>query len=200
MTVVSLIALTATYPSLLNMPLADSEFSATFVGQRGGWIARYEVIVSPQGAPQKCTIILPSESPDFDKLTCASFLKRARFRPARDNGGVPVHAIYRSSSTWFAFGSPPRRPAFQDLVVSTVPAPGLPLPSRVALMLVIDEAGRIASCEGMNASKSKLLLNRMACDHVGKLGKMSLVYDAAGNPVRYVRNAIIVFEKDASVR
>jgi protein TonB len=51
------------------------------------------------GKPTNCSITRSSGSPDLDEATCANLMRRARFKPATQNG-QPVGASYSSSVRW----------------------------------------------------------------------------------------------------
>lgn len=58
--------------------------------------------VSVEGRASQCRIVRPSRDPEADNITCRLATERFRFRPARDDAGRPVTAVYGWRQRWFA--------------------------------------------------------------------------------------------------
>lgn len=56
--------------------------------------------VDPTGAVGECEIIDTSGYPEVDAMTCRIIVERYRFRPARDEQGVPVTKVMEEDYTW----------------------------------------------------------------------------------------------------
>jgi len=57
------------------------------------------VTVGTDGRVVDCTITSSSGSPDLDAATCTNVTRRARFKPALENG-QPVQATYSNRIRW----------------------------------------------------------------------------------------------------
>ena len=57
-------------------------------------IVGYALTISKKGLPKACQITQTSGSKRLDSATCSILMKRARFRPARDNYGRPIEDVY----------------------------------------------------------------------------------------------------------
>lgn len=58
---------------------------------------RFSLVVNPRGRVDDCVVTRSSGSSEFDALTCKNLERRARFDPARDNGGNTTRGSYSSS-------------------------------------------------------------------------------------------------------
>lgn len=58
---------------------------------------RFTLLVNPSGGVEDCRVDETSGSREFDALTCKNLERRARFEPARDNGGNATNGRYSSS-------------------------------------------------------------------------------------------------------
>lgn len=58
--------------------------------------------VGVNGRAGSCTIRKPSGNPDADAITCRLAIERFRFRPALDERGEPVAALYGWEQRWFS--------------------------------------------------------------------------------------------------
>lgn len=59
-----------------------------------------ELEVDEQGVPIACRITASSGEAELDSLTCTIFVKRARFVPARGEGGRPQKSKYAQKVAW----------------------------------------------------------------------------------------------------
>lgn len=60
-----------------------------------------DLTVGTDGRVKGCRIVQPSPDPAADRITCELATKRFRFRPALDNAGRPIEAVYRWRQRWF---------------------------------------------------------------------------------------------------
>jgi len=61
---------------------------------------RFSVRVSPNGRVEDCSIVSSSGYDDLDETTCKLVARRARFKPALDEGGNEVVSYYSNSVRW----------------------------------------------------------------------------------------------------
>lgn len=87
------------------------------IGNRGGWIttddypasalrAEEEGVVGitmrvgADGRVTSCAVTAPSGHASLDQATCRLYQRRARFAPARDDGGTPVAGTFTDRVRW----------------------------------------------------------------------------------------------------
>jgi TonB family protein len=72
------------------------------VPMRGGIGGRAVVslTISAKGLVSGCAIVKSTGNTDLDTQTCALFIKRSRFAPARDVDGNPTEAVIQRAITW----------------------------------------------------------------------------------------------------
>jgi hypothetical protein len=162
--------------------------------------------VRPDGSPQDCGLERSSGDPNLDGYTCSLILKRARFQAPRWIDGSPAYAVVRTPVTWSIGGSASDRelqrayPADMDVSVDRLP-PGAHSPTKVQLVLAVDDSGRVVGCDGASPHSRPLEdrsfpeLVTIACAQM--TGKFTALpaRDAAGKPVRSVQNAYVAFRK-----
>jgi protein TonB len=56
--------------------------------------------VSERGVPLDCRIVVSSQNERMDRAVCGQIRSRARFEPALDSMGRPVHAQYVNRVHW----------------------------------------------------------------------------------------------------
>ena len=76
-------------PELLSRAFADDYPARAAREEREGRV-KILVSVSPHGRVSDCVVAASSGSADLDEAACNSALRRARYRPATDAGGVPM--------------------------------------------------------------------------------------------------------------
>ncbi len=103
-------------------------------GQQGR--VSVQLVVDRTGTPTACTVVASSGVPSLDKMTCDLAMTNAKFTPALDAKGQPAESN---------FALPGVRWELQD-------APPIKLegPWRAAGKLMIDQAGKLASCTDQN--------------------------------------------------
>ena len=69
--------------------------------RRIGASVTIDLTVGTDGRVKACRIVQPSPDPVADRITCELATKRFRFRPALDNAGRPIEAVYRWRQRWF---------------------------------------------------------------------------------------------------
>ena len=160
--------------------------------------------VGPDGRPQDCGVERTSGDAKLDVYTCAIILRRAKFEPAKWLDGSPAYAIVRSPVTWSVNGAPSdgevekAYPPDMTLSVNRLP-PGAGKSVRLALMLAVDENGRVLSCDqSLPASrefhtKTFPQLLPIACQQMESQFIALPAKDSSGKPVRSVQNASVAF-------
>jgi len=192
------VLLAVSLPSLLNMPLNDADYAAVPYTKNGPVYIAHEIIVGTDGRLRKCTIVRTSGVADIDALTCASFMKRAKFKPARDDANQPVVGVIRMQSAWSRVGMPSRPPELADVSLKIKPVAGLKLPTNVGVFLTVDHLGQIVGCTAGPASKA-VMLHRVACDQAKRLGPLPIIINDDGQPTLYVRSAAVNFATDPGI-
>ena len=188
----------ATLPSLLNMPLNDADYAAAPYAKDGPVYVAHEIVVGTDGRPRKCTIIRSSGVANIDALTCASFMKRAKYKPAQDDAEQPTVGVTRTQSAWSRVGMSFRPPELVDVSLRVKPVAGLKLPTTVGVFLTVDSFGQIIACNAGSASKA-VMLHQVACDQAKRMGPLPIIRDDDGKPVLYVRNAAVSFDADPAI-
>jgi TonB family protein len=143
----------------------------------------FEVIVSPEGRVDSCKILISSRYKDLDEAACRIVTVRARFAPAKDEGGRSIYGAYRQVINWRinSAGSPPIIGPDFDLTINQAPE-GMKLPVQFAVHYLVKANGAASRCEFSNdwAPKSPIVppptLVHLACDV------------AMQPPIRIVRN------------
>lgn len=70
-----------------------------FKGQQA--IVHFRVIVSVDGNPESCAVQSATQPAAFGETSCTLVMKRAKFRPARNEAGQPVRSFYINSIRWY---------------------------------------------------------------------------------------------------
>ena len=60
-------------------------------------IVQFRLIVEKDGTPSSCHIQSSSRPEGFERVTCDSLMRRARFEPALDANGNPIRSYWRST-------------------------------------------------------------------------------------------------------
>jgi hypothetical protein len=160
--------------------------------------------VRPDGRPQDCTVDPTSGDAKLDAYTCAIILRRAKFEAAKWIDGSPAYGVIRAPVIW-SVGGPPSDseiekayPPDMTLSVNRLPA-GAGKSVKLALMLAVDESGRVVSCDqrlpGFTAVRAKTFpeLLPIACQQMKSQFIALPAKDAAGKAVRSVQTASVVF-------
>ncbi len=72
--------------------------AALRAGQEGR--TGFRLDLGADGRATACTVIASSGSDALDEATCRLLMRRARFEPARDAGGMPIAASFSSRIAW----------------------------------------------------------------------------------------------------
>lgn len=73
--------------------------SALRAGQQG-WVG-FTLNVDAGGCPTACRVTYSSGHQILDDTTCSLMMARARFKPAEDDAGKPIAAVWHSRFQWY---------------------------------------------------------------------------------------------------
>ena len=159
--------------------------------------------VRPDGTIQDCTVERGSGDAKLDAYTCAIIVRRAKFRPAKWVDGSTAYGVIRVPVTW-AIGGPPSKsevqsayPPDMELTVTRLPA-GADRRTSLALMIVVDENGRVVGCHErpkisqQGRTKTFGELAPIACQQMMKDFTAVPPKDSSGKPMRSVQTASVV--------
>ncbi|MBC7522459.1 MAG: energy transducer TonB [Sandarakinorhabdus sp.] len=148
---------------------------SAFRARREG-TARFEVAVDETGAPAKCTIIKSSGHQKLDDRTCELVMKRAKFKPARDDAGNAVPGTFRHLVLWHVASTPQSLPAYAGYGVT----------------VAFDSAGAVTSCKVASLVTGYELTPGQAgkCESMGNAGVFS---ELLGRPTAGLETATYRF-------
>jgi len=125
----------------------------------------FTLTIDATGRPDSCHITWTSGFAELDQYSCAIFLKRAKFYPARDGAGKPIRATFSSTFRWEIPGAPKARdvPGI-DLVVEVAKLPtGYARPALTRVHFA--RSGKPDSCR-VEASSGNAAIDKVACEQV----------------------------------
>ena len=166
--------------------------------QNAEGVARFELLIAPDGHVAGCKIISSSGNAELDKTSCFLATKRAKFRPARSDDGRSVWGTYRTQALW---ALPEHRliaPPAPDLEVSLNALPeGTKQPPAVKLAYSVDQKGvpDLASCTLIPSSlQQPPLLVQLGCKELLERTPRTPVVDPSGQPVPAVKTGAVLFK------
>ncbi|MEO6114375.1 MAG: energy transducer TonB [Sphingomicrobium sp.] len=77
-----------------------NDYPSDAVKREAGGEAEIRVLVGTDGVARECRLVSSSGDAQLDATTCAIFVRRARYRPARNKAGQAVEAPYVVSLRW----------------------------------------------------------------------------------------------------
>ena len=80
--------------------LRPDDYPKEALGAGKSAVIRFRLTVSETGKASGCAIQSGTRGPDFEKITCSLLIRRASFKPARDQTSNPVASYYTSTVTW----------------------------------------------------------------------------------------------------
>jgi TonB family protein len=126
----------------------------------------YTLTVDANGNPDSCHITWTSGFAVLDQYSCAIFLKRAKFHPARDAAGKPTRGTYSGTFAWVLpeSGSKMQQVPGIDLGVQVAKVPtGY---ARPALTRVhFSSSGNPDACR-VEVSSGSVAIDNVACEQV----------------------------------
>ena len=163
--------------------------------------------VRPDGSVQGCAVERSSGDPYLDTYTCSIVLRRAKLEPGTWLDGSPAYSVLRVPVTW-SIGGPPSKgevekayPADLEVPVDSLPK-GASRQARVALMIAVDESGRVLGCSEFpkdarwDPAKTLPELVPIACQRMMSHFIATPARDASGKAVRSVQSASVEFKTD----
>lgn len=163
--------------------------------------ARVALWISAKGKVRDCRLVAYGGNKSFAEQLCQKMIG-ARFEPARDGGGNPVPSLFTTvlgasgdnvhrSGTMMNWMRGPSAPADFVINLSALP-PELAWNQRVAINIMIDEEGWVASCERDGAQTSQRW-SELACKEAGASRFEQMTSDGRQR-VAYIRNLVVKFE------
>ncbi len=186
--------LAAPQPKEAFITLEDYPTSAMAKNQHGAVI--FNLVTDPRGKPLKCAVESIKDT-DFGALVCKKAM-RARFQPATDRSGAPVHGVFHSVMN---FWLPDERgsdkypyAATPDLAVTVQSSPNGPREGKLAVLF--DASGKPSDC-APDAGEESAAQSKAACDFLLGQWNGGPLKGAEGLSVPHVRNMKIAFVPDA---
>lgn len=135
---------------------------------------RYEIAVDEAGRAQTCTTIKSSGHTILDARTCSVLMRRAKFKPARDDAGIPVPGTWRHLVAWRPVNVPDRvdRPGFVGY----------------GLTVGFDGDGRVTGCKVAPLSAISQL-NAEQSDKCRSMGTAAVFTELLDQPTKSLANA-----------
>ena len=170
-------ALAAAHPAVLQAgSIGDDDYPAAAreAGQQGAVKVRY--LVSIGGAVSDCTVAQSSGSPMLDSRTCELLRQRFHYAPAVDGAGNPVAEWRTQKINW-------------KLPITAAAAASADIASakrKVEVKVQVAKDGSIDSCQVVTPSGDPKF-DLTACRFLGQFGKLDVLRNAAGRPIRSTR-------------
>jgi len=187
--------LTAPQPREAFITLEDYPAKALSRHQHGAVI--FNLVTDPRGKPLKCTVESIKET-DFGALVCKKAM-RARFEPATNGNGAPVHGVFRSVMN---FWLPDERGsdnypyvATPDLAVTVQGGTA----GEVKLAVLFDERSKPVDCVP-DAGEKAVAQSKVACDFLLRQWSGAPLKGTEDLSVPHVRNMKIAFVPERAPR
>lgn len=151
---------------------------------------RIELTVDENGDPVHCTILQSDEAKGFDNRFCTVPMRRAHFRPARDEDGRPIAGVFSTNfhprSSAHGYGA-----EWNDY---TLTVRGLPAgrPRTVTARVVTDAAGHVESC-AVEKPSGVVQLDEATCRFTRSSLSLAAPFDRDGRLVRAMRLVSVGF-------
>ena len=143
----------------------------------------FRLTIGVDGKVSDCAVTSSSRFALLDAATCKHITRRARFSPALDNDGNPIEGRYSNRVTWRI----PAKPSFAQQIELLPSGPQATFGVRIEIdeqdyplealekgvrghanvLLLISEAGNVASCS-VRASTGSPLLDTRSCELASK--------------------------------
>lgn len=166
---------------------------------------RTRTTVRPDGAAQDCAVERGSGDPKLDAYTCSIIVRRAKLTPGSWLDGSSAYAVVRVPVTWVIGVQPSKDeverayPADMSLRVDRLPNGANKRSTIVALVIAVDESGRVVGCSERpkdarwDHTKRFPELIPIACQRMTSEFTAIPAKDGSGKPVRSVQNATVEF-------
>ena len=148
-----------------------------------------KLFIAENGRPQKCIVLASSGDAGFDRITCQSLIRTARFVPAKDMTGHRIRRVIVRSAALSGPGTQAVKLEDRGLpefifLVNQLPNGQPNMATRVEVQ--VDALGAITSCHAAPTEKDADLAE-MACGSLSVVWKAMPEQDDSGTPFRYVR-------------
>jgi TonB family protein len=200
LSLVALAAAVAPVPSNHWLSYLDYPEGALRRSEQGA--SEFEAVVAPDGKADRCETVWTTGNAEMDRRVCAALMRRARFKPARGEDGLPSWGVYRSITSFWLPDEPgaskyplKRRPDLR-LTVQSLPGGSKP-PIFVTVDAAVDEQGALKSCSGVPKDKESKLA-AVACTQLRAAWAPAPVKNADGTAIAYVRALEVSFEAPPS--
>ena len=161
------------------------------------------ITVRPDGTLQDCSQDRSSGDSRLDLYTCGLILKRAKFQAATWIDGTSAYGIVRVPVSWIVGGYSKSEiehayPADMQIYVNQLPK-GAGKRTKLRLTLAVAPDGKVNSCAeaALAPEESKIRkfpeLVPLACGQMTATFRAVPAMDTAGNPVRSVQPAVVLF-------
>ena len=201
MLTLALLIAAPTLPTIESGMLVNADYPRIREMDREEGSVTVRLLISPEGRAVRCGLLRPSGTKELDGTTCAVFLTRTRFTPAKDADGRATYGEMELPVIWrMVRGSPPKRqelPPLYDFTVAKLPDGVEPV--RVAVILSINADGSLGGCSpaaedvGPNSTPAPPALRSAACGALRSAWTVLPVVDERGAPTSYVRRAQVRF-------
>lgn len=163
-------------------------------------VVRFAVTISAEGAPTSCAVAQSSGFEFLDATTCSLVMARAQFKPARDEKGAPIVAVYRNNLRWqlptddkpAADAPPPKpqQPAKYDVALTAKKLPdGTVSPARLGLTMIVSDTGKVENCWSAYSTPLPGGVIKDACKQIAAQLKPVAATGADGKAVRSIQTA-----------
>jgi hypothetical protein len=176
--------------------IRHTDYPSEALEYRKGGTVWFEVSVDGDGKPYACHVLVSSEVPSLDRISCAAMLARGKFRPALDRSGQPLAGVYRRSAHWTVEGRGAKKEPEADL---TLPVSRLPDDAKPLVVLKTVEAAdaSVDACE-VEVTSGSPQLDAIACRAISQTKMPRPLLGRDGAPVRAVRSRRIAFQASDS--
>lgn len=170
-----------------NMPewIRDTDYSS--INSDGS--VRFRVLFTPDGKPEKCTVVATSGNIAVEKLICVIVFKRFGFEKSLNGDAEPAYRILERAAH---FGTQRSMPAeFATPPLATVRIPGLRKMQRAPVVVSVNKAGALVGCSAVSNEKKLRLLAETACQAVQPLWKAIPESNMSSESIDYLRDGQI---------
>jgi hypothetical protein len=170
-----------------DLDYPPSARAAGVVGATG-----FDLLIDAVGRPVRCDVRQPSGTSILDAITCALMMKRARFKPARDQLGHPIASVWHSRVLWALPGRsfvPAPEPA--ELVLTVSKAPQKILGRTWYVIVVLGSDGKVEACDPSQKDRSETLSGTV-CDAVRNQA-LPTTLGSDGQAIKTIRSVSVRF-------
>ncbi|MFY9351581.1 MAG: energy transducer TonB [Sphingobium sp.] len=184
--------------------ITDADYPRGAYDRREEGFVAFSLLVAPDGRTVRCSITRSSGFAELDQKTCAALTARTRFKPAKDENGVPIYDTYSGGLMWWhptrngipARGASPPPPPV-DLHFTVKKLPDGSKEQIVGIAVRVDPSGHAVFCQPSDPKGSALSIKLadVACTQV-KAGYRAETKDEAGTPIALIVGMRAKFESE----